>query len=88
MSKLQESISCDAKPYQLFVKGVCLASQGRQSECKKCFDVFLGLGLNFGESRAGAEKILASFADGSIEALLADNKANNIKKLRLKKYTE
>ncbi|MCP4976199.1 MAG: hypothetical protein GY931_08565 [Maribacter sp.] len=86
VSQIERSIPSNAKPLPLFVKGFCLAAQGKYQESKRFIDSFMMFGLNFGESKKGAERLLASFLDGSTESLLENNKASNIKKLRLKKY--
>lgn len=83
---IEKSISETEKVFSLLVKGVCLAYLGKPQEAKLFIDKFIDSGMRGGESRSGAEKLLAALADGTYQKLLEANKAANIKKLRLKKF--
>ena len=83
---LEKNISADAKLFPLLTKGYCLASLGQIEKAKACIKPFLDSGLRGGDAREGSELLMAAFEDGTYKELLEKNKADNIKKLRLKKF--
>lgn len=83
---IENSIPSDAKVFPLLVKGFCLSSLGRSDEARLFLTKFIDSGIGLGESRSGAEKLLTSISEGNSRELLEENRINNIKKLRLKKY--
>jgi len=83
---LEKNISSDAKLFPLLTKGYCLASLGQIEKAKTCIKPFLDSGLRGGDAREGAELLMAAFDDGTYKELLEKNRADNIKKLRLKKF--
>lgn len=86
LEKLEKSIPNDAKAFPLLVKAFCLSGLGYNDEAKPFLKKFIDSGVDLRESRSGAEKLLASINAGDSSEILEENRANNIKKLRLKKF--
>lgn len=86
MEGISLSIPDNEKVFLLLVKAFCLSSLGRNEEAKRLLMMFIDSGLDLGESRNGAQKLLASISNGTSNDLLEENKRNNIKSLKLVKY--
>jgi len=85
---IEKSISNNAKVFPLLAKGFCLSSLGNNESAQSFIMKFMDSGLDLGESRSGAKQLLTSISEGSTKELLKENRNNNIKKLRLKKYID
>jgi hypothetical protein len=83
---IEKLIPSNAKVFPLLVKGFCLSSLRKDDEARVFLTKFIDSGIDLGESRSGAEKLLASISEGNSKELLEENRINNIKKLRLKKF--
>lgn len=83
---LEKSIPADAKIGPLIVKGYCQAILGHAEEAKVYLKPFLDSGIRGGDTQEGVELLMKAFEDGTYKELLEKNKADNIKKLRLKKF--
>jgi hypothetical protein len=86
-SNIISSIPDGSKALPLLTKAYCLAHLGDLKSSKVLLNSFISLGLNFGGAKAGAEELVTAIDENRADDILNQNRENNIKKLRLKKYT-